>query len=276
METSKFLKSGRNSSIALFIIFLTMSLTSCCPVKEIRDACPCRVDLDLSRILARPETGPGSGREIGVAVYDRDGGKVYDRMFGTDTCAAVYEAELPRGHYTVSALSVREGSDAIPEMVGPGTGGVVDSLYGISTPVNATGEEAAVILEPFKQFATLSVRLLSAPAGADICLDAGSSAIERKSLLAAGEKYQLRTAYDGTTAGFRIPRQAGYDLSLSVIDISSGGLLAEIDLGGRLRDAGYDFSATNLADIVIIIDLGESTASIEVEGWKEALLFVIF
>ncbi len=271
------LEQSMKTIIGYFIIFLTLSLANSCSVKEIRDACPCRVDFDLSKILAQDETGPYSGRDIAVAVYNSSGTKVYDRMFGADTCAGVYEASLPRGIYTVSALSVRNAGQPVPETIGPSVGGDVDSLYGISTVTDATGEESYVTLEPFKQFTTLSIIIISDPANIEICLDASSSSISRASLQSVGGSYEWRCLYGGKAAGFRIPRQgSGYDLVLSFIDRTSGDLITSINLGEKLKAIGYDFYAKSLADIILIADLNEGTASIKVEGWKENLLFVIF
>lgn len=254
-----------------------MSHTIGCSVKEMREYCPCRVDFDMTGIIAGEMAGMFPGRTIEVALYDESGKKCYGRSFGTDTCASHYEEIVPRGRYTVSAVIVRKDSEEMnSERIAPHHGGQIDSLYGISAPLDATGEEAAAALEAYKQFATVSIKLLSAPGNTEIHLSAPSSSVFRQSLHATGDKLEISSEYDGGISSFRILRQDGYDLALNFINLLTGERIASIDLGPRLKEIGYDFSAADLADIIIIADLDRGMASITVDGWQEELLFIIF
>ena len=246
-----------------FIIFLTIA----CSVVEQRTACPCWVGLDFSKVLQQEHPGPG--KTMDVVIYGPDGSAAYSHSYGLDSCASYYEVELPRGRYTVSAL-MGEIS------VGPDR--QADTLLGKSLPLDASGETAEAVIEPFKQFATIGIKVLSSPYDSlSITLKAASAAIDRRSLEGLPQQYSCSGTFSGGSAGFNILRQAGGELMLSFSDAASGHHITDIDLGEWLKEIGYDFSAENLADIVLILDFHSGTASLSIAGWLDApTYFVIF
>lgn len=261
--------SKRTHTIITLIHSLTFTvlLTIACSVAEQRTACPCWVGLDFSKVLQQEHPGPG--KTLDVVIYDLDGAAAYSHSYGLDSCASYYEVEMPRGQYTVSALigDISVGSDR-----------QADTLLGKSLSLDGSGETAEAVVEPFKQFASIGIKVISSPYDSlNITLKAASAAIDRRSLEGLPQQYSCGGTFSGGTAGFNILRQAGGELLLSFSDASSGHHITDIDLGGWLREIGYDFSAENLADIVLILDFHKGTVSLSIAGWLDApTYFVIF
>lgn len=262
-------KSTRIIITLIHSLTLTTFLTIGCSIAEQRSGCPCWVGLDFSKVLAQENLRNGSPGSIDLTIYDTGGNVAYSHSYGLDSCASLYEIEIPRGQYTLSAVvgSTGIGPD---RQAGP--------LYGNALHLDAEGEYAEAVAEPFKQFADIDIKIISSPYDSlDISLTAASAAVDKRSLEGLKEQYSCsRTVSDGT-ALFSILRQAGGEVQLSFSEALTGNHITDIDLGAWLKEIGYDFSADNLADIVLILDFHNGTASLSIAGWLDApAYFIIF
>lgn len=257
----------------LLILTATFTLVSC-SVKEMREACPCRVALDFSNLLPKA----CAGGEIITTITGADGKNARSYRFGTDTCATRYEILLRKGKYTVSSLLTAGESLWSDEEEGirlrPGAQS--DSLFGEVSHLDASGEESESKPLALKQFTTLFI-LFSAPVSDLLTeVDIPSCFIRTEDLSAVESPFSISRRISGGTAGFRLPRQSGEGLSVTFFDGGRTQPLAFVDLAPLLRKNGYDFHARELSDITLIMDFGEGKATIAVEDWKESFIIVTF
>lgn len=263
--------TGTRTNIIIFIVtFISVS----CSVKEMREACPCRVGLDFSELLpvASPE------EEIVATVTGDDGKTVYRRRFGTDTCDSRYEILLPKGLYTSAALL--SSGEAVwmqeEEGIRLREGFQADSLYGQAASLDAMDEEAGFIPKPLKQFATLFILFPTPVSNLRVEMTMPSSFINTGDLSARESPFAESSIINGESGSLRLPRQTGRDISITFFDGGSARPLAAVDLAPLLQKNGYDFNAPELADIYLTMDFGTGKATIEVEGWKESFIIVTF
>ena len=266
------LRGGAPLSI-LFITIIAFALHSC-TVKEMREACPCRVGLDFSQLLSKAS----GGTVIRTVISDGEGRTRYFREFGTDTCASHYEIVLARGTYTATSL-LFDGSESWitdQETIRLKEGAEADSLYGESSFLDARGEEAENIPAALKQFATLFIRFSSPVENLQIEASLNSSCLESRNLAAKASPFALSRTFSGETASIRLPRQCSGEILLSFCEAGTGKPVATLNLSPLLQRINYDFGAPELADIILSMDFGAARATIEVEGWKESFIIVTF
>ena len=109
-----------------------------------------------------------------------------------------------------------------------------------------------------------------------IAVSLPSSLIDGRTLSPSERTFIIRRTVSGENAAFRLPRQNDGEITVSL----SGGIperqYAVIGLSSLLKESGYDFRAPSLSDIFLTVDMGVGKASIEVEGWNDAPITVIF
>ncbi len=262
--------TGTRITVLIIVTFISVS----CSVKEMREACPCRVGLDFSKLLPQA----ASGGEILATVSAENGKILYRRDFGTDTCSPRYEILLPKGVYTASALLSSGEAVWIEEDDGIRlqAGSQADSLYGQATLLDARGEEAEYVPQPLKQFATLFI-LFGSPVrdlGVEVALPA--SFIAASDLSAVASPFSVKSTFSGVSGSVRLPRQTGGNIFVTFYEEDGNSPIARVDLEPMLRRIGYDFNAPELADIFLTMDFAAGQATIEVEGWKESFIIVTF
>ena len=270
----------KHRTIIVISLTLIIFLTSECSVFEERSFCPCWVGLDFSTVLAQDDLAGAEDEAIELSVFDSNGQVAYCHTYGLDSCASRYEVEIPRGLYTVSAVIRRQenAQDLNQDIISIGTDRQADTIYGKSLCLDAGNETAEAVIEPFKQYSSIDIRILSSPFDSlNISIMAASAAIDRKTLEGLPRQYSCTGTFSGDRAGFNILRQTGGELRLSFSDTATGRHITDIDLGLWLNEIGYDFSAESLADIVLILDFYKGTASLSIAGWLDAPVYhVIF
>ena len=261
----------------LFLTFLTIPFTTqSCSVKEMRGACPCRVDLDLTELLECRE-GCRQGT-IETSVFDAAGTVIYNRSFGADTCSSIYELLVPRGKYSICALyfSNVDVWNISAGTLGLKAGAEPDSLYGETAAVDATGEEQFFRPAAFKQFTTVNINFTAPVYGLSVGISAPSSSVNMCPLEGGtGELRHSATVY-GQKYSRRICRQSGDDIIVSFTNPAAGSLIARVSVAELMRSKGYEYNAKSLGDIDITVDFGLRSITLETEGWKESFLNVIF
>lgn len=260
----------------LIIIPAITFTTHGCSVKEMRDACPCRVVLDLSVLL---ECRGGCRRgTVETDFFDASGTRLSSHMFGADTCRTLYEFKVPRGQYRISAayfsdIEVWSPDEGRMELL---AGAEADSLYGESALIDAWGEETVFRPEADKQFTTVNIYFSSPVTGLAVEVSAPSNSIDMSGLAACGDRSRHYAIVDGQRHSCRICRQCSDDIIVSFFNPFAGKMIAQLNVAEMSRSRGYDFNARILSDIDITIDFEQGNITLETEGWKESFLNVIF
>lgn len=261
----------------IIISLLTIPFTTqSCSVKEMRDACPCRVDLDLTELLeCRDGCRQGT---IEAAIFDASGVRLYSRGFGADTCARIYTLSVPRGDYRICALYFSDIDvwDKSGDIIELNAGAEADSLYGESAPLDTHAEEAVFRPAAYKQFTTVNVFFTSPVTGLAVEITAPSNALDADTLEGCGCDCHQSGIVDGQRFSRRICRQRSDDIIVSLRSSLSGRMIAQVSVASLMRSKAYDYQAKSLGDIDIMVDFGLGTITLETEGWKESFLNVIF
>jgi hypothetical protein len=71
----------------------------------------------------------------------------------------------------------------------------------------------------------------------------------------------------GCVFAARLPRQLDDSLLLEIYHKDDGSLVTRQELGRMIKDLGYDWSAPDLKDIALGVDLSAASFTIEVEAW---------
>lgn len=236
----------------------------CCSVKEDRDGCPCWLQIDLSTCSHYAESVSLKGWT--------DSGSVFGVQVVKEDFAPDHEEEVPRAmiHYSASSgldSNMHSGlSVVIPE------GSQSDRIYAYRADVPAFGETAYDKVSLHKQYAAVAVRIDDNHNDYSVAVRSLWNGLRLDDLspvagrfIFVPEKTEDRVWY------FRLPRQGDDTL---VMDITGpDGYTYPLDLGGLIRETGYDWNAVDLDDIMLGVDYVTGDISIEVIPWQEGLIY---
>ncbi len=274
-------------SLKIFRIFLPVLfwglLASSCSIKEDRTDCPCLLRLDFSQIPAQEregvlllgvregESGDGSGKE----------GFSLDEVVNLGAVGDVYELRVPRGGVWVN-LWTETASDCI------GEGGLVIPFGEDCPPVKMHSafvetdcETVTETVSLKKNYCRLTVNFSEERTSFpfDIAVRGNVDGYGMNGEPHAGEfshymRATLKSATD-VSCSLCLPRQKDSALSLEIAEEAS--VLKSFALGNYIEGSGYDWSASELDDIVVTIDYARTRLSITVGEWERSYDFdVVF
>lgn len=249
----------------LIICTLAAALFTGCSVKEDRTGCPCWLDIDVSLCSRR------SG-EVSLKGWNTQK-PVFGEKLHVEDWPDCWEVTVPRGtvHYTalsgVDACVLSGQTVVIPE------GMQCDSLWAYHATVNCEGEQARDRVVPHKQFCTVTMEFTRDIGGRPGAVVTGHSAgMSLESLTPVEGPFRHSPADDGQGHFiFRLPRQA--DSVLDVEITRDGKHYETFPLGTIISRTGYDWTAQDLDDIYVGVDLIESTVTIRLEKWEEGTVY---
>ncbi len=280
-----------------------MLFLSSCSIKEDRDGCPCWMTVEM----------PGQAGHDGSVILRLRGNSDEDAVdYEYQVTEAVrvdvgaLEYEVPRGSVGVSAVAFgneipgRAGYDGLKagydgDEIRIPVGEQMDSLYGFFKMYHTRCESVLCDMELHKEFCTVSFTLgedgYTSPYRIEVWGNvAGVSAWDLMPVLgefryAPMQKngvYQVRVprqednslelvmleiadqvGYDGE----EMPGQAGDDGERTVVD--------RLPLGEYIARSGYDWTAEDLADVNIALDLEMQQVMITVSGWDGVVVMDI-
>ena len=246
------------AALALLLIL------SSCSVKEDRNICPCWMQIDLSSCSRYTDLVSLKGWTERKSVF---GVHVPEEEF-----PLAHEEEVPRGlvHYcahtdpgesSISGMKVllREGEQA-------------PRLYAYRADVPAYGETVTDRVSLHKQYAAVAVKIENADDGFGVTVRGVWAGLDLETLapVRAPFLYVPERTEDGVLF-FRVLRQGDDSL---VMDIKgSGGHTIPYDLGGMIRSTGYDWTATDLDDILLGVDYATGEVSVSVVPWEDGLVY---
>ena len=296
------------SYISLFVMWMVgMLFLSSCSIKEDRDGCPCWMMVEM------PGQAGYDGEKVGhdgrSPVGAGDDGCVVLRLRGnSDEDAVDYEYQVteavrvdvgaleyegPRGSVGVSAVAFgneipgRAGYDGLKagydgeragydgDEIRVPVGEQMDSLYGFFKMYHTRCESILCDVELHKEFCTVSFTLgedgYSSPYRIEVWGNvAGVSAWDLMPVL--GE-FRYAPMQKNGVYQVRVPRQV--DNSLELVMLEDSEIVDRLPLGEYIARSGYDWTAEDLADVNVALDLEMQQVMITVSGWDGVVVMDI-
>ena len=240
------------SSERFLWILLPLLLVPSCSVKENRAVCPCGLTLELAGLPVRPVVLSVAGE-----------GYSWTEVVHADT---VLVLPVPKGKVTVSAvggaLAEGDGSVRIPE------GEEAPPLYLFHADVSTDAEQVVLPVLLHKQFCTLELTFKGPPDYAppfEAAVEGFYGGWASDGCPAPGPfSRRLLPGSDGR-AGLRLPRQG--DDSLLMHIVFSDQVVRTFALGSYIAAAGYDWTAPDLEDLALQMDISLTSVTISSDLW---------
>ena len=294
----------------LFVMWMAgMLFLSSCSIKEDRDGCPCWMTVDLSDVAESrwksPEVqsniehqdvtkSPESRSNVAENVLLRLRGNSdedaveyeYQMTEAVRADAGTLEYEVPRGAVGVSAVAFgrrvtgRAGNDGgMPDRVGDEiriqVGEQMDSLYGFFMMYHTRCESVLCDVDLHKEFCTVSFTLgdkgYSSPY--DIEIWGNIAGISSWDLMPVKGDFRYAPVQKNGVYQVRVPRQE--DNSLELVMLDDDDIVDRLPLGEYIARSGYDWTAENLADVNVALDLEKQQVMITVSGWDGVVVMDI-
>ena len=272
-----------------------MLFLSSCSIKEDRNGCPCWMTVEMAdqfgydgSVILRLR---GNSNEDAVD-YE------YQVTETIRTDAGALEYEVPRGSVGVSAVAF--GND-IPWQAGYDKneiripiGEQMDSLYGFFKIYHTKCESLLCDLELHKEFCTVSFTLgdkgYSSPY--DIEIWGNIAGVSSWDLRPVQGEFRYAPVQKNGVYQVRVPRQEDNSLELVMVEmpdqVGRGGrspvgagddgervVVDRLPLGEYIARSGYDWTAEDLADINVALDLEVQQVMITVSGWDGVVVMDI-
>lgn len=302
------------SYISLFVMWMVgMLLLSSCSVKEDRSGCPCWMTVDLSDVAESRWKSPKvqscaeyqevtksleSRQHIAESVIlrlrgnsDEDEVDYAFKMTETvNTEVGALEYEVPRGSIGVSVIEMpdRVGHDVIAGYDGDEiripVGEQMDSLYGFFKMYHTRCESVLCDVELHKEFCTVSFTLgdegYSSPY--DIEVWGNVAGVSAWDLMPVKGDFRYAPVQKNGVCQVRVPRQEDNSLELVMLEmpdqVEHDGERVVVDrlpLGEYIARSGYDWTAEDLADVNVALDLEMQQVMITVSGWDGVVVMDI-
>ena len=246
--------AARKSRVPVFLLFIIIvSFPSCLLVKENRDNCPCRLEIQLTGTLGAPSR-----------VLVNAGEESWDFTASRDTVLSVY---VPKGRVSVTAWNgAEEPSDGV-FMGTAGTG--FPPLYLCHCTLEARGEEIIAHARLRKQFCTLSIGV-DGPSGwgrpFGTSIRGNACGMDMFGLPLEGP-FNCILGESKDNWSLRIPRQDP-DSPLLLDIVMADSVVRTFSLGSYLRDAGFDWSAPDLGDLDLRLNLSVTSLTVRTPSWE--------
>ena len=289
------------SYISLFVMWMVgMLFLSSCSIKEDRDGCPCwmmvempdRVGHDGEKVgqAGRFSVGAGDGESVVLRLRGNSDEDAVDYEYRVTEAVRVdvgaLEYEVPRGSVGVSAVAFgnetpgRAGYDGKSaeydgDEIRVPVGEQMDSLYGFFKMYHTRCESVLCDVELHKEFCTVSFTLgkdgYSSPYDIEVWGNvAGVSAWDLMPVL--GE-FRYAPMQKNGVYQVRVPRQV--DNSLELVMLEDSEIVDRLPLGEYIARSGYDWTAEDLADVNVALDLEMQQVMITVSGWDGVVVMDI-
>ena len=296
------------SYISLFVMWMVgMLFLSSCSIKEDRDGCPCwmmvempdRVGHDGEKVgqAGRFSVGAGDGESVVLRLRGNSDEDAVDYEYRVTEAVRVdvgaLEYEVPRGSVGVSAVAFgneipgRAGYDGLKagydgeragydgDEIRVPVGEQMDSLYGFFKMYHTRCESILCDVELHKEFCTVSFTLgedgYSSPYRIEVWGNvAGVSAWDLMPVL--GE-FRYAPMQKNGVYQVRVPRQE--DNSLELVMVEDSEIVDRLPLGEYIARSGYDWTAEDLADVNVALDLEMQQVMMTVSGWDGVVVMEI-
>ena len=224
-----------------------------CSVKENRTVCPCSLTVELTGLPVRPVVLSVTGE-----------GYSWTEVVHADT---VLVLPVPKGEMAVSAvggaLAEGDGSVRIPE------GEEAPPLYLFYADVSTEAEQVVLPVTLRKQFCALEL-LFKGPSGYgppfEVAVEGAYGGWRPDGSPASGPfSRRLLPGSDGR-ATLRLPRQG--DDSLLMHIVFADRKVRTFALGSYISASGYDWTAPDLEDLTLHVDISLTSVTISTDLWS--------
>ena len=283
-------------------------LLSSCSVKEDRSGCPCWMTVDLSKVAESRWKSPErqnsteyqmvtksleSRQHIAESVVlrlrgnsDEDEVDYAFKMTETvNTEVGALEYEVPRGAVGVSAVALgneipgQAGYDGIAgydwDEIRIPVGEQMDSLYGFFKMYHTRCESVLCDVDLHKEFCTVSFTLgkdgYTSPY--DIEVWGNVAGVSAWDLMPVKGDFRYAPVQKNGVSQVRVPRQE--DNSLELVMLDDDDIVDRLPLGEYIARSGYDWTAEDLADVNVALDLEMQQVMITVSGWDGVVVMDI-
>ena len=240
-----------------FIMFMTVVLLlPSCFVKEDRDECPCWMTVEMP-----DRVGHDGSVVLRLRGNSDDGAMDYAYKVSESIKAdvGILEYEVPRGSIGVSVVNSAR-------LVVP-VGEQMDSLYGFFKPYHTRCESVKCDVELHKEFCTVSFTLVDEhyESPYDIEVRGNVSGVSPWDLVPVSGAFKYAPVAEEGVYRLRVPRQV--DASLEMVMLSNQEIVNRLPLGEYIIRSGYDWTATDLSDVSVALDLEKQQVMVTVSGW---------
>ena len=287
----------------LFVMWMAGMLSlSSCSIKEDRDGCPCWMTVDLADVAESrwksPEMqsniehqdvtkSPESRSNVAENVLLRLRGNSdedaveyeYQMTEAVRADAGTLEYEVPRGSVGVSAVALgreipgRAGYDG--DEIRIPVGEQMDSLYGFFKMYHTRCESVLCDVDLHKEFCTVSFTLgkdgYTSPY--DIEVWGNVAGVSAWDLMPVKGDFRYAPVQKNGVYQVRVPRQE--DNSLEMVMLDDDDIVDSLPLGEYIARSGYDWTAEDLADVNVALDLEMQQVMITVSGWDGVVVMDI-
>ena len=285
----------------LFVMWMAgMLFLSSCSIKEDRDGCPCWMTVEMPGQAGHDDEKVGQDGRSPVGAGD-DGCVVLRLRGNSDEDAVDYEYqvteavrvdvgaleyEVPRGSVGVSAVAFgneipgRAGYDGKSagydgDEIRVPVGEQMDSLYGFFKMYHTRCESVLCDVELHKEFCTVSFTLgdegYSSPY--DIEVWGNVVGVSAWDLMPVKGDFRYAPVQKNGVYQVRVPRQV--DNSLELVMLEDSEIVDRLPLGEYIARSGYDWTAEDLADVNVALDLEMQQVMITVSGWDGVVVMDI-
>ena len=235
-----------------FRLLLPLLLVPSCSIKEDRTACPCSLTVELTDLPVRP-----------VVLRVTGEGYTMTEVVHADTALVLL---VPKGEMAVSAVggALAEGDGSVRIQKGEDA----PPLYLFYADVSTAAEQVVLPISRHKQYCTIEL-LFKGPPGYgppfEVAVEGFYGGWEPDGSPAPGPfSRRLLPGSDGR-ATLRLPRQG--DDSLLMHIVFSDQVVRTFALGSYIAAAGYDWSAQDLEDLTLQVDISLTSVTISSDMW---------
>ena len=293
----------------LFVMWMAgMLFLSSCSIKEDRDGCPCWMTVEMPGQAGydgekvgqdgRSPVGAGDDRCVVLRLRGNSDEDAVDYEYQVTEAvradAGTLEYEVPRGSVGVSAVALgneipgQAGYDGIIGYDGDEiripVGEQMDSLYGFFKMYHTRCESVLCDVELHKEFCTVSFTLgeegYSSPY--DIEVWGNVAGVSAWDLMPLDGDFRFAPSLENGVYQVRVPRQVDNSLELVMLEIpgqvgydGERVVVDRLPLGEYIARSGYDWTAEDLDDVNVALDLEMQQVMITVSGWDGVVVMDI-
>lgn len=251
------------SGFGRILILFSFLPFAACSVKENRFLCPCRMSLEVS-----------GGEESLVTLSLWDGLPVlWDSLRTEDS--SIWARPIPRGRFTVSALSGLHGVTKDGKLVKCVPGDEMGPVYAGTTLLDSSGEECGGSVRLRRQSVYINIRISASdkedyPYEVDVRGNVDGFDIVSLEPHHGPFTYTLHPVV-GSWHRVCVPRQTDNSLNLVFKRRPLGSditVTASIPIGDYIKSSGYDWYSEDLEDIDIDIDYADASIEVCIDDWN--------
>ena len=254
----------KRMSLGLFACGMFMVVLIGCSVKEDRNVCPSRLELDLS--------GVGDAFESVNLLGSGPGGVVFRDIVTLPVPGYIYVREVPHGMLDVNVWYGAEDYINEDEGIVIPVGKECPAVHMHSFVADTRGERCRELVELHKNYCSLTLKMKGMdkiPYGLSVRGNVNGYNLDGSPR--CGE-FCCEVAPQGwAEAMVRVPRQVDASLMLKVDD--GRGAVKNFAIGEYIVASGYDWDSEDLSDVTVTIDYYITYVAVMVQKWEEEYVF---